>query len=626
MVRIDHKKAVKKYQRSSAGNEAPLPEDVRPPPILRQTMDYLLDYIIGQEPSSLEVKQKFVRDRTRSIRQDSVLQQQYILGSEINLAVVVKIHEEIARFHIVIGHRLCQASIEDFDPFQNTEQLRKVLQSLHEYYSDCRHSFGSNSSILINEPEFRAYQLLTHAEDQDVVRQSLSFDAKVFSSLPVQFALDCVSAFHQGDYVRFFRLVTKSTYAQACLLHTHFNKVRLDAIKRIQKSFMRGSQLPAADLARWLFVHDYSELVDFGESASFRIEISPSDSNLPVVIFFDSAPDLEVSTKLNPRISFIIEKKVDGIPLSQIIRGVCCSLVTKPFPGEPHALLPSLEPPIQKLPVESQTPLYLKSTCVDAKFAAQNQTKSFNSPSSSNGSTGGVILHGPNAGVTSSNFKRSVIDKVKVSSIVAEKFIEEIVGQHVHQVISNVINLNEKKQARVYKQRVIDTASEKILDWMIEDLLKPKILIWSESFNRNRRVMKKVCESIFSTLYTEIISNITEKICHQVIQHTIEMEACRRREIMIRYEKALEKVLPSHQSTKTETKSFPNDNILRPIPSIEEIFESNRVQSNLIQDPTTIEGVLSSKGQLVDCLADISRQEYMANLVMEDLLRRALNS
>ena len=35
MPRVDHAKAVKKYHRPAAGNEAPLPEDVRSPSALK---------------------------------------------------------------------------------------------------------------------------------------------------------------------------------------------------------------------------------------------------------------------------------------------------------------------------------------------------------------------------------------------------------------------------------------------------------------------------------------------------------------------------------------------------------------------------------------------------------------
>lgn len=39
--KIDHKRAVKKYHRPAAGNEQPLPEDVRPPHVLKVQTTYI---------------------------------------------------------------------------------------------------------------------------------------------------------------------------------------------------------------------------------------------------------------------------------------------------------------------------------------------------------------------------------------------------------------------------------------------------------------------------------------------------------------------------------------------------------------------------------------------------------
>jgi hypothetical protein len=44
-LRMDAARAVKKFHRPAAGNEAPFPEDVRPPLVLLRTLDYLFQYI-----------------------------------------------------------------------------------------------------------------------------------------------------------------------------------------------------------------------------------------------------------------------------------------------------------------------------------------------------------------------------------------------------------------------------------------------------------------------------------------------------------------------------------------------------------------------------------------------------
>jgi hypothetical protein len=68
---MDHALAVKQYSRSSAAQEEPLPRDLRPPHILRMTMDYLLVKIMDRcenKDENLGEWYHFLWDRTRGIR------------------------------------------------------------------------------------------------------------------------------------------------------------------------------------------------------------------------------------------------------------------------------------------------------------------------------------------------------------------------------------------------------------------------------------------------------------------------------------------------------------------------------------------------------------------------------
>ena len=112
--RVDHARAVKMYHRSAAGDEQPLPSDVRPPKVLLKTLDYLINEILAKYP--LEECHSFLRDRTRSIRQDFTLQ-----NYRHDEAVVA--HEMIARYHIIAMHWM--RSDENFAIHQEMEQLRK---------------------------------------------------------------------------------------------------------------------------------------------------------------------------------------------------------------------------------------------------------------------------------------------------------------------------------------------------------------------------------------------------------------------------------------------------------------------------------------------------------------------
>ena len=103
---VRHEWAVKKYHRPTvdlAGDTPSYqrPEEVRPPEVLMTTMEYLTRMLDRRDVAYTELE-KFVRDRTRAIRQDFVLQRG--LADDIEVEVV----ERICRFHILSDHRLCE--------------------------------------------------------------------------------------------------------------------------------------------------------------------------------------------------------------------------------------------------------------------------------------------------------------------------------------------------------------------------------------------------------------------------------------------------------------------------------------------------------------------------------------
>lgn len=63
-------------------------------------------------------------------------------------------------------------------------------------------------------------------------------------SVEIRFALKLFSAMQNHNYVKFFRLICENaTYLQSCLAHRYFNKVRLDALKILMKSYGDRNQV-----------------------------------------------------------------------------------------------------------------------------------------------------------------------------------------------------------------------------------------------------------------------------------------------------------------------------------------------------------------------------------------------
>ncbi|KAF9203883.1 hypothetical protein BGZ49_005921 [Haplosporangium sp. Z 27] len=257
---IDHSRAVKAYARSAAGAEQPLPSDVRPPKILLSTLDYLLTEIMNDD--DLSDSHAFIRDRTRSIRTDFMVQNSR--GIE-----AVQAHEIIARYHILCSHQLCEN--ENFSNQQEMEQLVKVLTSLQEFYDDMRRE----GITCPNEAEFRAYHILCHLRDPDMLRQAQILPPHIFMDPYVQAATEIHALTRKNNdirrraviqseaspnfFSRFFKLIQgpKVSYLMACLMESYFTDIRKGALKALNKSYL--------DQHGGFLVHDLVNILGFDD-------------------------------------------------------------------------------------------------------------------------------------------------------------------------------------------------------------------------------------------------------------------------------------------------------------------------------------------------------------------------
>ncbi|RKO92676.1 SAC3/GANP/Nin1/mts3/eIF-3 p25 family-domain-containing protein [Blyttiomyces helicus] len=273
---VDHARAVKRYKRSAAGDEKPLPCDLRPPRVLQKTMDYLIHEIIAVH--GVEDSHSFVRDRFRSIRNDLTLQN--IRGEE-----AVKLHEPIARYHILCAHHLCDVST--VNAAQEVEQLRKTLLSLMEFYDE----LNAANIFMPNEAEFRAYHVLAHAYAHAVqIKFEKSLSPAVLHHPYMQIALQLRNYLYHGRrpdeglradgarslHGRLFRLIAAPTtpYLLACCIHTHFVKIREAAFEAINASYCCGNQeKDEVHIGYRVYVRDLAEMLGFNDEDDCIIDL-----------------------------------------------------------------------------------------------------------------------------------------------------------------------------------------------------------------------------------------------------------------------------------------------------------------------------------------------------------------
>jgi SAC3/GANP family len=158
------------------------------------------------------------------------------------------------------------------------EQLRKVLQSLMEFYKDTKTS--SPPLPLPNEAEFRAYYALVFLRDKDVTRQLQTLPDDIFFSDPMTRSLRLRNLAQlsndkfvqnnaeaaQSSFVRFFKFVQRSaTFLEACILETWFGSVRTAAFKALRQALgvktVQVSQVSIPTLVTMLGFDDAEQLI-----------------------------------------------------------------------------------------------------------------------------------------------------------------------------------------------------------------------------------------------------------------------------------------------------------------------------------------------------------------------------
>ncbi|KAK3359821.1 SAC3/GANP/Nin1/mts3/eIF-3 p25 family-domain-containing protein [Lasiosphaeria hispida] len=278
----DPSKMVKKFGRSAAGQDAPLPMDVRSVAALRRTTDYLFNDLL-QSDDNLPSMHNYLWDRTRAVRKDFTFHSQ---KSPEEMKDMVYCFETITRFHATALHLLSRKGYanDDFDYKQEIEQLGRTILSLMEAYDACRDKHVHCE----NEPEFRSYYLLLNAHDPSIGTRIPAWGKEFwFESEEIQTALSLIQAMEDvrepkgpikprrmttlsdTAFANYFAIVEDSrvSYTMACIAEVHFTSVRQNILKNLVKGYARYRDAPrtisAPDLNKILRFDTTEEAVEF---------------------------------------------------------------------------------------------------------------------------------------------------------------------------------------------------------------------------------------------------------------------------------------------------------------------------------------------------------------------------
>lgn len=306
---------VKKLARSAAGQEAPLPMDVRSASSLRRSLDYLIDEVLRCD-QNLSSVHPFLWDRTRAIRRDFAF---FSSMTEQEIKAQVYVLENITRFHVTALHLLSRPDQEDdnFVEQQELEQLGKTLLSLRDLYDDC----NEQGIMCENEAEFRAYYLVFHGRDPSILetlqrqwkpelwRDSDGVRTAVSLVEALQNTQEFIGSRKDGDagpllaassaQLSYFRIVEDAnvSYTMACFAECHFPHLRRSILATVKRALARPKHpvqdVTTAALNAFLRFDTVQEAIQFAQMHHFDFatdEQNPADPGSQFVILNDRAP------------------------------------------------------------------------------------------------------------------------------------------------------------------------------------------------------------------------------------------------------------------------------------------------------------------------------------------------
>ncbi|KAK2004496.1 GANP/Nin1/mts3/eIF-3 p25 family protein [Colletotrichum falcatum] len=295
-------KMVKKLARSAAGQEAPLPMDVRSTAALRKTLDYLIDDLL-QTDENLPSLHGFLWDRTRAIRRDFIFHSSM---SPEEMKDQVYCLETIARFHVTSLHLLSQEGFapEDFSEQQEIEQLGKSLLSLMFAYDDCK----PQGVVCENEAEFRAYHLLFSANKPNILddvqkewgdSRFWTESDEIRTAVSLVESLQSAEDFHgplgsgpsmavSGAHRTYFRILGSKevSYTMACFAEIHLGQLRRSILRSLKKAYTRprhgAKDITPSTLNRFLHFDTEAQAISFVEQHGLGFSDGQGPSGEPV--------------------------------------------------------------------------------------------------------------------------------------------------------------------------------------------------------------------------------------------------------------------------------------------------------------------------------------------------------
>ncbi|XP_078518242.1 SAC3 domain-containing protein 1 [Lissotriton helveticus] len=256
LPRADPLKIVKEYARPAAGKDSTKPSDLRPPAVLLQTVQYLVDDVLPRSDVPWSQVYSFVFDRLRAVRQDMTIQR---VGGEVCVAIL----EKCLGFLLCAGYRLCEAPLCHFDPRINDTHVQECFGWLCRCY---------RSGMYEQEAEYQALFLLYNLGSLEALCQALLLPTHIRKTPEVRMAMAVNRAYLEGNFPRFFRLLRQLSPLQSCSIHRHVAPCQRQALLIFSHGFSsKNCRYPLDRLAQLLGFESQLQATQFCQQHGLTI-------------------------------------------------------------------------------------------------------------------------------------------------------------------------------------------------------------------------------------------------------------------------------------------------------------------------------------------------------------------
>jgi SAC3 domain-containing protein 1 len=221
--RADRNKMVKEFSRPAAGKDDIRCTDLRPADVLVKTTIYLVDEISSVSSQPFYKVYHFVFDRLRAVRQDLVIQR-------INNTDAIHILEMTVRFLVYSSYKLCEESLDNFDPHINNTHLQECLKRLLVLYS-------SPDVCRCHQAEFVSIYVLINLGSSEALMLGLQLKSQLSGMKDFDLALKISLAWSCRNYVRVLRLVRSADFLPACSFHRHIRQIQCTSLQVMNAAF-----------------------------------------------------------------------------------------------------------------------------------------------------------------------------------------------------------------------------------------------------------------------------------------------------------------------------------------------------------------------------------------------------